>query len=66
LSTTNEKRGGHKIAANGFQQVSIFWLRGAKIKYYAIQGSGDEFCFSVSFFRGNFATHLKGITQKQH
>jgi hypothetical protein len=38
---------------------------GAKINYYAIQARGDEFCFSVSFFRGNFAAPLQEITLKQ-
>jgi hypothetical protein len=32
----------------------------------AIPTSGNEFCFSVSFFRVNFATPLIEITLKQH
>jgi hypothetical protein len=39
-------------------------LLSAKIKYYAIPARCSEFCFSVSFFSGNFATHLMEITQK--
>ena len=30
----------------------------------AIRANGDEFCFSVSFFRGNFATPYKGNNAK--
>jgi hypothetical protein len=48
-----------------FNRYEFFWLISAKINYYAIPDGGDEFCFSVSFFRGNFASSYKEITQKQ-
>jgi hypothetical protein len=48
-----------------FNRYEFFRLSGAKINFYANPDGGENFCFSVSFFRSNFATPLKEITQKQ-